>query len=98
MSYQLGDRVGAIESADDETVRLYGYGVYLGEEVPPAGIQLWGLDLCELGHRNPKIQLDGGKVVWGCECWWGSEAKIKQSIGKRKVICVDIDESRNRAR
>lgn len=20
---------------------------------------------------NPKIVLDGGGVVWGCECWWG---------------------------
>jgi len=20
---------------------------------------------------NPKIRLDSGGVVWGCECWWG---------------------------
>jgi hypothetical protein len=23
------------------------------------------------GRRNPKIVLEGGGVVWGCECWWG---------------------------
>lgn len=95
MSYQIGDRVGAIASADDETVRLYGYGVYLGEEVPPPGIQLWGLDLHELGHKNPMIQLDGAKIVWGCECWWGPEVKIKQIIGHRKVTWVDIGEARS---
>lgn len=21
-------------------------------------------------HKNPKITLDDGKVIWGCECWW----------------------------
>lgn len=25
---------------------------------------------------NPKIELDGGGVVWGYQCWWGAEDKL----------------------
>lgn len=21
--------------------------------------------------RNPRIRLDSGDILWGCECWWG---------------------------
>lgn len=72
-------RVGAVRNADKNTVYLYGYGVYEGDEIHP-----------ELGFPNPKIQLDNGSVVWGCECWWGSEEKVKQMIGERNVEFVEV--------
>lgn len=46
---------------------------------------------------NPKIVLDSGKVVWGCECWWGPEEKMRAEIAGRRVVDVDIDEARRRA-
>ncbi|OQA08597.1 MAG: hypothetical protein BWY67_01473 [Bacteroidetes bacterium ADurb.Bin397] len=69
---KTGERVGAIESADEKVVRFYGYGVYAGEEVPPKEVSEFNF---ELGLKNPKIELDNGKVVWGCQCWWGPEEK-----------------------
>lgn len=83
---KIGDRVGAIQSANKETVKLYGFGTYQGDEVPPKEVDSF---LSELGLYNPKIVLDNGKVVWGCQCWWGSEEKVKTMIGNRKVEVVD---------
>ena len=22
-------------------------------------------------HENPRIRLDDGSMIWGCQCWWG---------------------------
>jgi hypothetical protein len=87
---ETGDRVGAISHADDTTVYLFGYGTYQGDEIPPKGtIGAFGLDMGELGRKNPKILLDNGKVVWGCQCWWGPEEKVKKAIGNRKVQIIN---------
>ena len=91
---KVNDRVGAVCSANKTTVRLFGYGVYLGDEVPPPEVKLFGVSLAELKHKNPKIRLDNGKVVWGCECWWGGEETVQRSIGGRDVVLVDIEEER----
>lgn len=53
-----------------------------------------GVDLHELGHKNPKILLDNGHVIWGCQCWFASEEKIKSMIelyekGQFEVEIVD---------
>ncbi len=81
-AWQPGDRIGAIRDSDEYTVNLFGYGVYEGEEVPP-----WGFAQLA-GVKNPKLKLDSGVVVWGQDCWWGPEEKIKQMIGDRKVNLV----------
>jgi hypothetical protein len=44
----------------------------------------------ELLARNPRIRLDSGDVVWGCQCWWGSEEKVTRSIGDREVVVVPV--------
>jgi hypothetical protein len=79
---KVGERVGAVQSAGEKTVHLYGYGVYVGDEVPPSGL------LHEIGLTNPKIQLDNGGIVWGQECWWGDEEAVKKMIGQREIIMV----------
>lgn len=71
MSETVGMRVGAILGTEDNVVRFLGYGVYEGEEVPPDG------PLHSMSLPNPKIKLDTGEVVWGYQCWWGPEQKIK---------------------
>lgn len=86
-----GTRAGAMSHGTEDTVYLYGYGVYVGDEVPPEDVKFLGI---QLDHPNPKIVLDSGKVVWGCECWWGSEEAVKKQIGDRKVIMVDIEKAR----
>lgn len=94
----IGDRVGAILSADDKAVRFCGFGVYVGDEIPKEAAG-WIADVArDMGHANPKIQLDSGKVVYGCECWWGSEEEVRRQLAGREIIHVDIDEERDRAR
>jgi hypothetical protein len=88
VTYEIGSRVGAIKSADQAEVRFFGYGTYQGEEIPDEGVGGFGSIIREAGHKNPKILLDSGDTVWGCECWWGSEQKIKDSIGARKIVIV----------
>lgn len=80
---KIGDRVGAISHADKDRVFLFGYGVYAGDEAGGPMDQLM-----EEPWANPKIQLDDGSVVWGCECWWGPEARIREKIGSREVIMM----------
>lgn len=81
---EKGTRVGAVLSADDDTVKLIGYGTYEGEEIPPEDSGGMGKILHEIGQKNPKIKLDNGGVTWGCECWWGPEKKVKEMIGNCK--------------
>ncbi len=77
-----GERAGAVMSimSDTKTIRLAGYGEYKGDEIPPKGIIFMGQDLHELNYTNPRIDLDNGHAIWGCQCWWGSETAIKDKI------------------
>jgi hypothetical protein len=85
---QIGDRVGAIRNADDSAVYLYGYGVYNGMKRPPYGLFGVPIEKMPENYTNPCILLDNGETVWGLECWWGSEEKIKKAIGNKKIITV----------
>lgn len=79
---KVGERVGAVSNTIDGTVYLYGYGVYVGSEVPPDG------PLHKRGTADPKIILDDGGVVWGYQCWIWREETIKAWIGDRTVSIV----------
>ncbi len=106
---KIGERVGAIASADDEAVKLYGFGVYEGEQemgldIPGlmgitgremiAEAREWGWPeeaIEPLHHQtNPRIRLDSGDVVWGCQCWWGSEEAARKAIDGRVVEVVPV--------
>lgn len=79
-------RVGCF--LDKET--FIGWGYFLGcvKSQEGIGLNIGGL----LGIDNPKIVLDSGEVIWGCECWWGSEKEIQSKIellgGKMKSCTV----------
>jgi hypothetical protein len=75
-------RVVAFQSMDENEVRLFGCGTYVGKEECP---KLFNL-------LNPKIVLDSGKVVWGCQCWWTDESKTEAIIGGRKVVNVEMED------
>ncbi len=90
--YKPGDRVGALISIENKVAKFLGYGVYEGEFKLPkyaAGFNF--------GQRNPRIRLDNGDIVWGCECWWGGEKKFKEYIIERakKIEMVRIADIRN---
>ena len=78
-----GARIGAIQSANEQQVHLLGYGVYDGD-FPYAPFQ----DDPSFTITTPRMTLDDGSVVWGPECWWGPEEKIRASIGQREVVRV----------
>ncbi len=92
---KIGDRVGAILETTSDTVKLIGYGTYVGDEIPHAKVAGMGEILREMEHTNPKIQLDSGQDVFGCECWWGAEATVRAVIGDRLIVVVDIDNIRS---
>ena len=73
---KIGERVGAISHGDAETIYLFGYGVYEGDFVPPE----------RFGIPNPRIRLDNGKTVYGFQCWWGSEERIREICAGKKII------------
>ena len=91
----VGERVGAIfGSKDDGSVEFFGYGVYEGDFVPEEAVGWIAENLREHAVENPRIRLDSGKVVYGCECWWGPESKVLERLDGAIVIDVDIDEVR----
>lgn len=92
----VGTRVGAILSADQDEVNFLGYGVYEGEFVPDVDIPGFPGLLAEMGIPNPRIRLDSGETVYGCECWWGEEDKIREKVEDgRKVNHVSVADFRS---
>ena len=91
---EIGERVGAIIGADAETIKLLGYGVRIEDQIPPANTAGMGYILHEIEKTNPTLQLDNGDIVFGCECWWGSEDHIQHWIDGREIIEVSIHDYR----
>jgi len=114
MIREIGTRVGAVcgKSDDGSHVLFFGFGIFQGEEIPgPDVIGPLGMKLHDHGVKNPKILLDSGEVVWGCECWWGSEERIKESLeawasrgisakaitpGEYRARCLEVLQKANR--
>lgn len=91
MKPDVGSRVFAIMDANAEEVRLFGFGVYAGDEVPDENAGGLAAMARSVFRANPMIVLDSGKVVWGGECWWGPEARWSEIAKDREVVQVDID-------
>jgi len=96
---KVNSRVGVILSADKKEVQFLGYGVYVGNEVPDeTAIGMLPEMLRQENSPNPKIVLDNGDVVYGCECYWSAEDDIKQFIAKEKRQIVEVRMSDIRAK
>ena len=44
--------------------------------------------------------LDNGKIIYGCECWWGDDVEVKKIVNELKekgykIVYVDIDRERD---
>lgn len=57
--YETGDQVLIIEDCRDGHVATGQTGTYEGMHPHPDG-----------GWENPRIRLENGTAIWGCECWW----------------------------
>jgi hypothetical protein len=94
-----GIRVAAILSSNGKNINFIGYGKYVGDDVP--GLEAVG-PMAEAmrknGQKNPKIILDNGDVVWGCECWWGDADDFEKKFAGRKLNQVDLNKFRQDAR
>ena len=101
----VGARVGALLSANNTEVHLLGFGVYDGEQEPPFGpmgapkedYEAVLKEMKDAGQvpadyiwKNPRITLDNGRVVWGCQCWWGPEESIRRRIEGLKIIPASV--------
>ena len=97
MKHEIGCRVGAVSSGDEKNLRLFGYGIYDGDHTPEPseGVTFMGM---AMDHENPRITLDNGKHVYGCECWWGPEETVKKWESGREVVVLDIEAERAAAR
>ena len=84
---EQGTRVLAVrdtEIVDDERIKIiniYGEGIYLGRE---KGSPVFPT------IPNPKIKLDSGEIIWGCQCWWGAVEKMKENFEGFEFRNVDL--------
>lgn len=93
-----GLRVGVFHSMTDETLLLLGFGIYEGDEIPPEDILAPYGPPALLHQAIPKLRLDDGTVVWGCECWWHAEETVLGYKASRTVVRPKIDSIRQKAR
>lgn len=85
-------RVTAVICAKGGKALIAGHGDYVGDHVPPPGVGLMGIELHALGHKNPKIELDNGNVIWGCQCWWGSKERMEEELGDMEIVELTSDQ------
>lgn len=91
---RVGDRLGVLCHITKSTVYSLGGGTYLGNEVPPPDIRCCGLSPSSSGITMPKILLDQGGIVWGCEVYWAHESVIRWYSGNLHHVFVRLDDLR----
>ena len=91
---KVGTRVSTIRNADERTVYTFGLGVYEGDFVPDKDLPGIAGMFGEMSRTNPRIKLDSGEVVYGCECYWAPEVFLLNEFGDRQFVQVSITEYR----
>lgn len=91
-----GTRVYALVGNKEHGVEVLGEGTYVGDEVPVEAVGWMAEALVEEQMANPKIALDNGGVVYGCECWWGSLEKTRARLEGQVLVLITVDEMRAR--
>jgi len=86
----VGTRVFAVRDCTKEELNIFGFGIYDGDFEHP-----YAKRYDAPGLTNPRITLDNGSIVWGCQCWWGAEERweeYKQRYKDRKIVVVPVEE------
>ena len=92
-----GDRVGAIKGFDKDTLRVFGFGEFIGEEIPPSDSIGYSKIMYSGQQKDRKILLDNGNVIYGGECWLFDELEVRKSMKEYEhVEYVDIKEYRSK--
>ncbi|BBI61608.1 hypothetical protein [Vreelandella sulfidaeris] len=91
----VGQRVGALISANGGVVKFLGFGTRIEDKVPPANAGGFGQMLNEMGHTNICLKMDDGTEVFGCECWWGPEESIKTKFEGWEFEKISINDHRS---
>lgn len=89
----VGTRVGAFESSHDGAMREFGLGTYEGDVQVPEELGYGGIVV-------PKIKLDNGDIIYGCECYWGPEESFleyRAKLDPQNITLVTIAEYRQEA-
>jgi hypothetical protein len=89
-----GDRVVAIQGVSGKSVRIYGLGTFEGEHpIADEATGFFAEAARAAGLTNPRIKLDSGKTVWGCECWWAPEGQFAMYVRMGYALTsIDISE------
>lgn len=89
----IGTRVVTISHSDEEKIYIFGYGTYVGDEVPPKGTPGPLGDMSDFEAPIPKIELDDGKIVWACFAHWSGEEDFKRRSEaedfNQEVVVID---------
>lgn len=91
---KVGEPVIAVLSANENTVRFLGFGVRAEDRVPEEAVGWMADALREHQVPNVCIELENGKRVYGCECWWAARDSYDKVVGTATIEHVDIDEVR----
>ena len=89
----------AIRDGEDGKLFVYGEGTYVGDARPVDGTQtIVGVvdDTFPDDWKNPRIELDSGDVVWGCQCWWGPVEQLRKRYGEQPEEVVPVPEGNER--
>lgn len=94
--FKSGDRVGVVHSTVEGTANLLGYGVYLGQQTPEAGIDLNAVFIRNGNGKAPAVKLDSGPIVYDWEWdWIEREPVIDERFRNYKIEILDIQKIRN---
>lgn len=98
MGAKDGDKIFAATHADGDHVYFLGFGIYKGTEIPGEDVVgMMGSLLRMREQENPKLVLDSGEVIYGCECYWGPADQFRSFSNMRKVVQVTVAEFREAA-
>lgn len=89
-------RVGAVLRIDANAVWLLGYGEYAGREVPVGEVTGLSAERQAAGRMDDALALDSGHRVYGGECWWGPEPKVRALIERYAQLGFEVKETQLR--
>lgn len=95
----VGTRAVAMDSSDKHSVSIFGYGVYIGDEIPDASAEGAQSAMARmLGVAVPVLRLDDGSTVYSTEAHCGPEEGFSQWVGDRELKMLSIEQVRKEMR
>lgn len=95
-SMKIGDRVGAVSgNMPTGVVEIFGFGVYEGKHpVDPLAVGYIANIHRAAGTKSHRIRLDSGETIYGCECWFDHEDRVKAKLASFRTAEITVAEAR----